>query len=230
MSQWIPMHLFFIWWQKFWWRSKWWKNFCCFPKHAELTKEIMLGREIWGKKLSSSYLPSKARNEDSRQSAYLLPLAYLKATSTHCKNEFWSKVHYTSNLWGRCPLYGCNATDRLISWEIHYRTFHPLSSITTNEEKEFSWIKKTDPPDVFARMSPTPWTSAPVPENNSIKVIYFCWYHVHYTHQQEKHTMISSSPPVFSEQSFLDRFCQNKLAMCLFFYLKSDANIASELA
>ena len=26
---------------------------------------------------------------------------------------------------GECPLYGCNATDRLISWEIHYRPFAP---------------------------------------------------------------------------------------------------------
>ncbi len=28
---------------------------------------------------------------------------------------------HTSNLWGKCPLYGGNATGRLISWEIHYR-------------------------------------------------------------------------------------------------------------
>ncbi len=27
---------------------------------------------------------------------------------------------HTSNLWGKRPLYSCNATDRLISWEIHY--------------------------------------------------------------------------------------------------------------
>ena len=31
---------------------------------------------------------------------------------------------HTSNLWQKCPLYGCNATCRLIFWEIHYR---PLS-------------------------------------------------------------------------------------------------------
>ncbi len=29
----------------------------------------------------------------------------------------------TSNLWQKCPLYGCYAMGRLIAWEIHYRPY-----------------------------------------------------------------------------------------------------------
>ncbi len=61
-------------------------------------------------------------NEDSRQSAYLLSLAYSKASAFRIPDRVWSNVQlHTSNLWGKCPLYGCNATDRLIYWEIHYQ-------------------------------------------------------------------------------------------------------------
>ncbi len=38
-------------------------------------------------------------------------LAYSKASA------FRNKGTHTSNLWGKYPLYGCNATGRLISWE-----------------------------------------------------------------------------------------------------------------
>ncbi len=38
--------------------------------------------------------------------------------------EVSNPTGHTSNLWGKCPLYGCNAMGRLISWEIHYK---PLS-------------------------------------------------------------------------------------------------------
>ncbi len=63
-------------------------------------------REITGE-------PKKAFNENS---AYLLALAYSKA----------STFRNTSNLWGKCPLYGGNATGRLISWAIHYQPFGDL--------------------------------------------------------------------------------------------------------
>ena len=36
---------------------------------------------------------------------------------------------HTSNLWGKCPLYGSNATGRLISQEIHYRPLTHMPSL-----------------------------------------------------------------------------------------------------
>ncbi len=41
---------------------------------------------------------------------------------------------HTSHLWPKCPLYGCNATGRLISWEIHYRPLilYPPSKMKLN--------------------------------------------------------------------------------------------------
>ncbi len=68
-------------------------------------------------------LSPKAVNEDSRQLAYLLPLAYSIQKLLHFRipDRVQSEVlnPHTSNLWGMCPLYGCNVTGRPISWEIH---------------------------------------------------------------------------------------------------------------
>ncbi len=50
-----------------------------------------------------------------------IPLAYSKAS------VFRNTKGHTSNLWGKCPLYGGNTTGRLISWEIHYRPFMHLA-------------------------------------------------------------------------------------------------------
>ena len=41
--------------------------------------------------------------------------------SSHGGTQPYRPYICTSNLWGKCPLYSCNATGRLISWEIHYR-------------------------------------------------------------------------------------------------------------
>ncbi len=85
-------------------------------------------------KLHFSSWQRKALIEDSRQ-----PFAFDLFKSI-CIQEFqivfrsWDPLiswvrevpnptGHTSNLWEKFPLYGCNATDRLISWEIHYRLF-----------------------------------------------------------------------------------------------------------
>ncbi len=43
---------------------------------------------------------------------------------------------HTSNLWGKCPLYGGHATGGLISWEIHYRPF-----VNKAQQATLNWLK-----------------------------------------------------------------------------------------
>ncbi len=69
----------------------------------------------------------KAFTENSRQSAVLLPLAYSKASRVM---KVPNTKGHTSNLLGKCPLYGGNATGRLISWEIHYRPLHTVYKLS----------------------------------------------------------------------------------------------------
>ncbi len=60
----------------------------------------------------------KALTGLDRESAHPLQLHAVKWSCCTAAN-----IGHTSNLWGKCPLYGSNATGGLISQEIHYQPF-----------------------------------------------------------------------------------------------------------
>ncbi len=72
---------------------------------------------------SICFCPPKVHNEDFRQLAYLLTLIRIfgvEWTLAVCSeyalrsNSLKLPTGHTSNLWRKCPLYGCNATGRPI--------------------------------------------------------------------------------------------------------------------
>ncbi len=70
-------------------------------------------------------LPTKAFNEDSRQLTYLLPFSPIQS---FCIMAFQILSHggnkpYRLDQWRKSPLYGWNATGRLIPLKIHHQPF-----------------------------------------------------------------------------------------------------------